>query len=90
MSAARIIRRRAWISDHPPQFNRTNKERAAYQFGGKLRPRLSFQLWMIKTFEPERYAEMERIARGEEKKAEKDQEQRDAKEARENFVEATQ
>lgn len=84
MSARRIVLRREWISQHPPQFNRTRRVEA---LGLKVRPRLTFAMWMIKTFQPERWAELERIARGEEKKAEKETAQRAADEAREKFEE---
>lgn len=84
MSATRIVRRRAWIEENPPQFGRSRRVEA---LGLKVRPRFSFQLWMIKTFQPERYAEMERIARGEDKKVEKESTQRAADEAREKFEE---
>lgn len=85
-----MVLRRQWVSEHPPQFNRTSKQRAAAAMGGRLRPRLSFQLWLIRTFQPERWKELERRARQGEKSAEREAEAREADLAREAFVDRTQ
>lgn len=87
MAAGRMVLRKAWKSDHPPQFNRSKKRLAAAALGGRLRPRMSFGLWKIKTFQPERYAELEKLARGDEKQADKELEQHATAEARSTFEE---
>lgn len=58
MSAHRMILRRQWRDDEPAHFNRSNKARAAAMLGGKLRPRLPFQLWCLKTRRPAIYAQL--------------------------------
>lgn len=59
MAAGRIVLRRQWKADHPPQFNRSRRVLA---LGRPVRPRMSFALWMIKTFQPERYRHLESLA----------------------------
>lgn len=58
MSAHRMILRRQWREDEPAHFNRASKARAAAMLGGKLRPRLPFQLWCLKTLRPAIYAKL--------------------------------
>lgn len=82
-----MVRRRAWIEDHPPQFNTEGKRRAAASIGGRLRPRLSFQLWMIKTFQPEKYKELERRAFEADKSADRAAVAKETEEKRKDFEE---
>lgn len=89
MSARRIVLRRERMEQHPPQFNRTARaRRLELQISKRIRPRMTFGLWMLKTFFPARYAELEARALGDQaKKVEKQTEQRDADEARQKFAE---
>lgn len=64
MAAERMILRKMWREDEPARFNVVNKERAAAQLGGKLRPRLPFQLWCLKTFRPAVYKRLLAKAHG--------------------------
>lgn len=63
MSAARIVLRNMWKSDHPALFGKTPKGLKNYTVTpGYRKPRVSFDLWLLKTFRPKLYARLEKIA----------------------------
>lgn len=84
MAAGRMVLRKTWKDGHPAQFNRSRRVLA---LGRPVRPRLSFGLWKLKTFHPERYAELVKLANRDAKKAEKELEQHATDEARAARVE---
>lgn len=61
-NANRIVLRRAWKDDHPAQFDRTSKMRAALL--EKLAPRRSFSLYKIEKLNPKLYAKLVERALG--------------------------
>lgn len=68
---ARLILRRQWRSDHPPQWDRTKKQ---ISIGRLIAPRRSFRLWFIEKHRPELYAKLVEAALGKAKKAGKTEE----------------
>lgn len=62
MSAARIVLRNMWKSDHPAVFGQTPKGLKKYTVPVYRKPRVSFDLWLLKTFRPKLYKRLEKLA----------------------------